>query len=210
MNKIILVLVAAMTLFSTTSNAQELSKKERKALAKEVSAQAKKMEKEGWVVTPGSKSLSMQYSAALQKLNMEDEDGYPKYITGEAMSIGGNYDAAKLQAISLAKLTLSQTVESELTAIIDNQLSNQQLEEDEAASIAKTVSASKELVSQKLGRVITLVECYRTKANKNKEVYVRIAYDTKKAMELAKQVVKEKLQDENDELSARLNEKLGW
>lgn len=108
-----------------------------------------------------------------------DENAFPKYIMGEAMSIGENYDAARMQAIELAKLNLASQIQTEVTALIESSVANKQLAQDEAASLTETVAASKNLISQRIGRVIPTVECYRVKSNKNKEVLIQLAYNSK-------------------------------
>ena len=66
------------------------------------------------------------------------------------------------------------------------------------------------LISQKIGRVIVVVECYRVKQNKNKEVLVRIAYNSEMAKAAAKQAIQEELKDKNEELHNKLDKALGW
>ena len=102
------------------------------------------------------------------------------------MSVGQNYDAAKMQALELAKQNLAGQIQTEVTALIENTVSNKQLEPNEAASIVQSVSAGKSLISQSIGRVITIVEVYRTLPNKNKEVLVKIAYNSAMAKAAAK------------------------
>ena len=133
----------------------------------------------------------------------------PKYLMGEAMSIGENYDAAKTQALELAKQNLAGQIQTEVTALIENTVANQQLEAEQAASITQTVSASKNLISQSLGRVVPVVEAYRIKGNKNKEVLVRIAYSTDSAMQTAKKVIREELEKKGEDLHEQLDKLLG-
>ena len=123
----------------------------------------------------------------------------------EALSVGSSYDAAKLQAMELSKLQLAGQISSEIIGIIENTVGNDQMSQDEAASVVETISASKNVISQRLGRVITVVECYRTLQNKNKEVRVQIAYNSKMAMENAKNVVKEELEKKGEKLHERLD-----
>lgn len=52
-----------------------------------------------------------------------DENGYPLYIMAEAMSVGENYDAAKMQATELAKQNLIAQVETNVNTIIENDVS---------------------------------------------------------------------------------------
>lgn len=115
------------------------------------------------------KSYLMQYEY--------DEEMYPKYMMGEAISIGGNYDAAKMQALELAKQNLAGQIQTEVTALIENTVANEQLAAEQAETLTRSVMASKNLISQSIGRTITVVEVFRTLSNKNKEVLVRIAYN---------------------------------
>ena len=139
-----------------------------------------------------------------------DEDMFPKYLMGEAMSIGENYDAAKMQALELAKQNLAGQIQTEVTALIENTVANKQLEPEDATSVVQSINAGKSLITQSIGRVITVVEVYRTVSNKNKEVLVRIAYNAAMAKAAAKKAIKEDLEKRGDELHKKLDELLGW
>ena len=139
-----------------------------------------------------------------------DENMFPKYLMGEAMSVGENYDAAKIQAMELAKQSLAAQIQTEVTALVENTVSNQQLAAEEAASVVKTVSAAKNLIAQSIGRVLIVVDMYRILPNKNKEVSVRIAYNAEMAKQAAKQAVRGELEKRGDELHEKLDKALGW
>ena len=139
-----------------------------------------------------------------------DENMYPKYLMGEGRSTGQNYDAAKMQALELAKQNLAGQIQTEVTALIENTVANKELEPEEAASVAQSVSAGKNLISQSIGRTITVIELYRTLPNRNKEVLVRIAYNGAMAKAVAKKAVREQLEDKGDELHKKLDSLLGW
>ena len=180
----------------------ELNEKASKAAKKE----AKNYLKEGWLVAPGHLPLDKQLDRSYQMQYEFDEMGYPKYMMSEAMSIGASYDAAKMQAVELAKLSLAGQMQSEIVAIIENSISNKQLSQEQAASVTESVMAAKNMISQKLGRVITVVECYRnTPKAKNKEVRIMIAYNTAMAMEAATNAVREDLERKGDELHKKLD-----
>ena len=156
---------------------QELFKMAKKDLGaratKTARKEAKRMRKEGWQTTPGALPLEKQLDKAYVIQMEYTADLFPKYITGEAMSIGENYDAAK------------------------------KLSAEQAATITETVMASKNMISQSLGRVLPLVEVYRVLGNKNKEVLVRIAYSADAAKEAVRKTLEEKadgLQDQLDRL----------
>ena len=184
----------------------ELNDKATKAARKE----AKKLKKEGWTTAPGALPLEKQLDKSYLMQYEYDQEMFPKYIMGEAMSIGGNYDAAKMQALELAKQNLAGQIQTEVTALIENTVANEQLEAEQAASITRSVMASKNLISQSIGRTITVMEVYRTLSNKNKEVLVRIAYNSNMAKKAAKKAIKEDLEKKGDDLHNKLDELLGW
>ncbi len=185
----------------------ELNKKATKAARKE----AKQLKKAGWTTAPGALPIDRQLDRSYtMQYEFEPETGYPKYIMGEAMSIGENYDAAKSQAIELAKQNLAGQIQTEITALVEVSVSNKQLEAEEAASVTQSILASKNLIIQNIGRVITVMELYRTKDNKNKEVLVRIAYNSDMAKQVAKNAVRKDLEQRGDELHNKLDSLRGW
>lgn len=223
MKAVHLLLALGLTMLATSSYAQltkeqqkerkeilkssrsELNKKASKAARKE----AKQLGKEGWKAAPGALPLEKQLDKSYM-MQEHDNDMFPKYLMAGAMSIGQNYDAAKMQALELAKQNLAGQIQTEVTTLIENTVANKQLEPEDAASVVQSISAGKSLISQSIGRVITVVEAYRTVSNKNKEVLVRIAYNASLAKAAAKKVVKEDLEGRGDDLHDKLDELLGW
>ena len=190
----------------TESSKSLLNDKATKAACKE----AKRLKKEGWKTAPGALPIDKQLDKSYLMQYEYDEEMYPKYIMGEAMSIGGNYDAAKMQALELAKQNLAGQIQTEVTALIENTVANEQMDAGEAASITRSVSAAKNLISQSIGRTIPVVELYRNTSNNNKEVLVRIAYAGKMAKKIAKEAIKKDLEKEGEDLQNKLDKLLGW
>ena len=189
----------------------KLAKKELAAkVSKEVKKEAKRLKKEGWLITPGSLPLEKQLERTYSMEFEYDETLFPKYIMANAQSIGQNYDAAKTAATSLAITNLAGQIQTEVTALIENTVANEQLAAEDAVSITETVMASKNLISQSIGRVITVLECYRILDNKNREVLVRIAYNGEMAKLAAKNAVKEKLANKSEKLHQQLDKALGF
>jgi hypothetical protein len=185
---------------------EELNAKSSKAARKD----AKGFIKEGWKVVPGALPIEKQLDRAYQLKNMYDTDMItPLYITGQAMSTGENYDAAHMQVLELAKLNLASSIAEDMTALINNQLANKQLAANEAASLTKTVESGKSLISQKLGRVVPVVEMYRILPNGNTQVSVTVVYNAKMARNAGKETIREELEKEGNELSKELDKKLG-
>lgn len=224
MKKFILFIALSLLAGTTIGYAQSAKDliKERKALAKQSKAElnekaskaarkeAKKLKKEGWQTTPGALPLDKQLDRSFLMQYEFDAEGYPKYFYGEAMSIGQNYDGAKMQALELAKLNLAGSIQQEVTALIENSVANEQLAPEEANTVTKSVEAAKGLISQKIGRTVTVVEAYRTLSNKNKEVMVRIAYNSAMAKAAAKAAMRESLEKESKDLHKKLDDILGW
>lgn len=198
----IIAMTAIMALCATAALAAE--KLDRLA-AKE----AKKLEKEGWMIRPGSLPLEQQLLKSYELQSKTDDDMYPLYIMGEATSVGENYDAAKTAAISLALNNLAGQIQTELTALIENTVVNKQLTAEEAVSISETVMSSKSLISQSLGRTMPVMECYRLNSKKNTEVLVRIAYSQKKAKAQALKAVKEEMERKGEKVNEQLDKLLG-
>lgn len=220
---IVFALVLAMAVPCTTlaQTQKELNKERKEAVKqskKELNAkvsrstkkEAKRLQKEGWQVAPGALPLEKQLEKAYTMQYEFDESGYPLYIMAEAMSIGENYDGAKAQALELAKENLAGQIQTEVTALVECTVANKQLAAEESATIVETVKASKNLISQSLGRVFPVVEVYRTKANKNKEVLVRLAYNEKMAREAAKRAIKQELEAKGQDLHKQLDTVLGF
>jgi len=193
---------------------KEVSKMSKSQLnakvSKDAKKEAKRLKKEDWTVAPGALPLEKQLDKSYMMQYELDENLFPKYIMGEAMSIGENYDAAKMQALELAKQNLAGKIQTEVTALIENTVANKQLAADQAASITESVLASKNLISQSIGRVIPVVEVYRSKSNKNKEVLMRIAYNSDMAMEAAKKAIRKDLEEKGNKLHEQLDKVLGF
>ena len=189
---------------------KELRSVLKEKASKDAKKEAKNYKKEGWVVSPGALPLEKQLDRAYMMEIELDDEGYPKYIIGVAQSIGGNYDGARMQALELSKQNLAGNIQTEVTALIENTVANEQLEEEQAATLTKSIMASKNLISQSIGRVVVMVECYRTLKNKNKEVLLRVAYNSDMAKKAAMKAIKKDLESKGNELHNKLDELLGW
>lgn len=190
---------------------RQTTKDLEKKVSKTVRKEAKKLQKQGWVVAPGYLPMEKQLERVYSMQYVLNEDGSSKYIVGTGQSIGENYDAAHMQAVELAKMDLAGKVSSNVSALIDQKIANTQSGVNGAASIVETVAASKNVISQRIGRVVVGLECYREVAKThNKEVRVMVLYDTQVALESAKQVIREELADKGEELQKELDALLGF
>lgn len=229
MKKSLHLLMTAILLFSFTTicSAQEKSykdfMKERKEMqkftkdqanekaSKDARKAAKQLQKEGWKVAPGGLPMEKQLDRIYEmQYEMDLSTGFPKFIKGEAMSTGGNYDAAKMQAVNLAKIELAGNISTEVAALIDSRVENNQLNPEEAVSATESVMAAKSLIQQKIGRTIIALELYRDLKNKNKEVRVVVMYNSDMAKAAAKDAIREEMNKKSDKLADQLDEILGF
>ena len=176
-----------------------LNEKAVKAARKEV----KRLEKNGWETAPGTLPMDKQLERSYLYQEQLDDNMEPAYITVTVTAIGENYIAAKKQAEAILKPTLAGKIQSNVTEIIENTVSTKQLAPGEAASVVQTLSQSKEIISQELGSMITIVDLFRTLKNGNKEVSVTCAYSMAKAKQVAKDVVKKELEKGNSDLQKK-------
>lgn len=189
---------------------RKMSKSElNEKASKEAKKEAKRLNKEGWLAAPGALPIERQLDRSYMMQMEYDEDMFPKYIMGEAMSLGSNYDAAKLQATAIAKQNIAEKIQSEVAALITTEAANEQISEDEVNSFVKTVNASKQIISQNIGRVVDVIEIYRIVPGKKKEVRIMIAYNSEMAKRAAKKAIIESLKDESSQLQEKLDQMLG-
>lgn len=166
----------------------ELSAKVSKAARKE----AKNLAKEGWKAAPGAMPIENQLD---RSYNMQWEFNgnlMPTYIMGQAMSVGSTYDAAKMQAMTLAKEDLAGQVATEVAVMVESKAKNMEVSDEEAASYVEAAAEGRQLIQQSLGRVMTIVELYRDKG-KNKEVMIRIACRSDMIMNDAQRIIRDEL-----------------
>ena len=171
--------------FSTAANAQGLSQDEMKVLKKEV----KKYEKDGWKTMPGALSLSDQLMRSRKVQLEEDDEGNAKWQIGTASSVGSIYDAARIQAMTLAKAELSGLITTNLTEKYVAASENQQMPLDQAESMAKAAMEAKAVsVDQRIGNPRVIFDAYRKLPNGNVEVTLRVAILVKKINDIADEI----------------------
>jgi hypothetical protein len=180
---------------------KELSKKAMKKARKE----AKNYKKDGFFVPPGALPMDIQLENAWKKQMMTDEDGYPEFIVATGNSVAETQTAAKIQATETAKLELAGTIATNVAALVENNIANEQLSTEDAASVTKTIAASKSIIAQELGRVIPLFEVYKKIGKDNIEADIRLAYHSKTAYDVAKKVIRKSLEEQVDIMQEKLD-----
>lgn len=183
-----------------------LNKDLQKKAIKDARKQAKQLTKEGFRTPVGKLPLDKQIEAAWQKQAEMDTDGNPWWYIASSRAIGGNQSAAALQATNNAKMDLAGQIQTKVSQLIEAKIANDDLGQEEAASLSNIVAASKSMISATLGRTIPLVEVYRTLPNKNVEVQVTLGYSQQAATQTAIKAIRDELAKKSEELAKKLDE----
>jgi len=206
---IIFVASAVMPVMAQSTKKEsekDLNKKSMKIARKD----AKKIIKKGYFVTPGMLPIEKQLEKTYIKRNIEDDNGYPKYILASGSSVAGTQTAAQMQAISAAKQTLAGLISTNVAQLIENSSATQQLTLEETTTITKSISSSKNIIAEKLGRLIPLSEMYKKIGSDNIQCDVVMAYDSKTAMHMAKQIIRKDLEGDVEEVGKKLDKMMNF
>ena len=111
--------------------------------------------------------------------------------------------------VNLAKLDLAGQIQTRVNQLIEAKVANDEISAESAASINSFVSASKNLISNTLGRVMILVEIYRVNEAGNNEVQVTLGYNSELATQEAIKAVQKSMTAEAGELMEELDGLLG-
>ena len=126
---------------------KELLKQASRASTKE----AEQLTDDGRQTFPGTQPIKKQLFRCYHLKFSSYDDGSPAYFIAEGSSSGENYDAAKSQALEIAKSNLT----------------------------AQMTTCAYDSTTQNTRRIITVVELFRTLPHQGKEVMLRIATKAK-------------------------------
>ena len=214
MKFLVVLALLSFSMNTMAQNAMQAKLKETKAALKEKASkdakkEAKRLQKEGWTVSPGALPLEKQIDRYYAYVEQTDDELNPLYYYGEGRATAENYAAAHMQATEIARLNLASSIGTEATGIIDNMIANKMLADNQAASITTYISENKTIFSQKLGRVQTPLTVTRELKNKNKEVMIRMVAKVSSIHEIAKDAIRSQLETEGKELSEELKAYFG-
>lgn len=193
---LLIILSCLITGIATPQQTEKEMKQELKDKAiKEARKEAKKMEKDGWSVPPGSLPLAKVLENTWMKQVQEDENGNVRYIFADGNAVAESKSAGEMQAIELGKLQLAGLIQTNMSSLISANVGNAQLSTQEAASVTEVVQSAKNMIAMELGYVDPSFKLYKNIGKDKIEVQVRLFYDTKQSLEIAKKVVRKELKD---------------
>jgi hypothetical protein len=191
--KVATILLAVLIAIPAISQStKEIKKDIHKKAMKEARKEAKNLKKDGFKVAPGQLPMEKQIEATWIKRYETNDKGIKEWFIADARAVGETHSAAKLQANEVAKVNLAGQIGSEIAGIIETNISNAQLNAEEAASVTETVATFKSIVGSKIGRTTTFFEADKT-IGKNKEVFLTIGYSYSDAVEMAKDMIRDEL-----------------
>lgn len=172
---------------------------------KDAKKEAKKLEKEGWLVPAGRQSIEKQVSATqiLALELMADANGNPqtRYIVQMGISTGGTFNAALGSARSSAIVNLASDLKTRVAAAMEQNMDNEQSTAITANTIEKFHQRSKMIVDACLTNLKTPMVVYRKTKQNMYEVQVQAAFDKQEIKERMKNRMAKELEIEGDELN---------
>jgi len=207
---LLLVLLATLFVLAACSSSRRTPKEERTArkeikrkAIKEARKESRKLKRDGWFVAPGSLPMEKQLEYTWIQLYERDEEGQLNYISAEGNGVGTTQSAAQLQAFELAKLNLAGQLETIVRGIVKANIANQQLTQEEAVTVNRVLTTSRNIIATTLQQVEPTFVVYRTFRNANVECQVKLLYNRKGAVQSANATIRRQLEDELGELSDR-------
>jgi hypothetical protein len=193
---IVIILSCLITVIATPQQTtKELRKDLKDKAIREARKEARKMEKAGWSMAPGSIPLSKVLENSWMKQVMVDDNNNVKYIYADGNAVAETKSAAEMQAIELGKLQLAGLIQTNMSSLISANVGNAQLSTQEAASVTEVVQSAKNIIAMELGYVDPSFKLFKNIGKDKVEVQVRLFYDTKQSMEIAKKIVRQELKD---------------
>jgi len=187
---------------SMSAHAQAKTEKPKKftfnKVTRDIKKEAKKYDKEGWRVEPGNMPIPNQLENSYRKQMETDDAGFPKWITANGSSVAQTQPAAEMQAVEVAKNRLVGLLETHMKDVITTDVSNNQIDAKDAASVTKNIETATNLVQKKLGRVLPLFKIYRQVGN-NTEVQVLLAYSYDMVKKQILDEMKQQLQGQTED-----------
>ena len=194
MKKILILMLAAV--IGITAVEAQPTKKQLKAIKSEIAT----WQAEGWKVAPGDLTIAEQILQSKEYADKKNEDGEPIYLIGTSTAVGETFKAAQLSAMRGVKMQALEQLESDITAVIQNDLANKQQSLDKAVSVDKVLNRTMEVISNRLPRGIKIVSVYRELTTKTVEVRMSYAYNYDKVVEMIKATTSQALEDEIEEM----------
>lgn len=163
----------------------------------------KRLEKENWVPAGGAQPLALQI-AARDMMEEAKENGMT--YGGDGVASGTSFNTIMKQALQAAKENIAEQMSGEISELIESSAAN----ENERQSYSKFATASKDLISRKLGTVQPTISRMRNNPDGTMTVVIRVYYNKEEIDKIKHDIIEQKLESESQDVKDRLTEILGW
>lgn len=187
---------------TTSSNINDDQKFKFVKVSRDVKKERRRYSNAGWVIFPGNLPIENQLDLAFRRQSETDNQGFPQWIIANGSSVAQTQAAAEMQSIELAKNRLVGLIETNMKAVIESDVANNQISEEDAVSVTKSIEVSANRVAKKLSRVQPLFKVYR-KINDNIEVQVLLGYNYDLVKKQLLDEARAELQLETDDVRKR-------
>lgn len=145
---------------------------------------AARMQEEGYRTIAGKLPLKEQLAESWRYQREKDAGGEARYFVVSAKSSADSFEAARVQAESMAKVQLAGLMETRIGQLVTNRM-----ETSDGNTVMQTVASSKHLVTTRLSNVYPLLEVYRECQDGAIEVQLVMGCDRRWASEIAWAVI---------------------
>lgn len=139
-----------------------------------------------------------------------DAAGIRKYIVSYQFVTARTFSGAQSQGDALARVRIAQAMGTSVAMLINEAVANHEISAKEGETYQLHVENAKQMVSQKLGRTVKILEIFQELSNGNVRVRIGVVYDMKAAISIEREVILEELKKESDINKAQLEKILGF
>ena len=198
----------ALSVIAGVSKIEKTQKSNPKA-TRAAKKEAKKFKKEGWYVAPGSLPMELLLQKSWDRQFETDDKGLQIFFYADGNQVGQNTTTAEMAALEFAKLSLAGQIQTNVSSLVNANLANSQLTREEAASVNSIVQSAKNIIATELGFIDPAFKIYRKVGSENIEVQVRVFYDRRQSLQIAKKVVQKELKEKLQVNEQQLDKLMG-
>lgn len=193
---VVAILLSSCAIFKGNSDISDAKKK------------AKEFEKQGYKAV-GAGTLERYIQEAIEIEFAKDDKGQKENMVVYTKATGPSFQNAREACISDVNSTIARQVETRVTGLIKRSLNNDQISARAADGINKTVSATKEIIAQKISTNNIYTFSREIADERDGKTLVQIEYASFYSVafgdKIAKEMLKEKLTDEAEDLHKELD-----
>jgi hypothetical protein len=181
----------------------------KKRAVKEARKETRKLTRQGWATAPAALPMAKQLERAWTMQYQTDDRMNLVFINADGNGVANTQTAAQIQAFEMAKLNLAGQIQTEIRALVEANIANQQLTQQEAATVNRILTTSRNIIATRLNRIEPAFVIYRQLRGGNVECQVMLLYNRQQAIQQAGDVIRQQLDQDLRRLSERWDQIIG-